>query len=176
MRMSVEEGEEDHLRVKTFWWASIIVCGILATASLQLSAENQNAPKPAGTKSARKGDALAQIWKSATTGKEYRVKIDGDRFTAEWSNLPSQAAKKGAYIRSDCRRSGTRWIGTSRILLPCGLPDGKTKMCPLILRFEVDYISPERITGGGEILRDFDCGACEVRKTGWGPFTWTPKH
>jgi hypothetical protein len=164
------------LSPKTFWQAGILVCGILATASSQLSVENQNAAKPADTKAAAKAISLPQIWKSATTGKEYRVKIDGDRLTANWLNPPPQAAKQGAYIRSDCRRSGTRWIGTSRVLLPCGLPDGKTKMCPMMLRFEVDYISPERITGGGETLKDFDCGSCEVRRTGWGPFTWAPKH
>jgi hypothetical protein len=174
--MSAEESEENPLRVKPFWWVIILVCGILATSSLQLSSENQSAPKPGGTKSAAKATALPQIWKSATTGKEYRVQIDGDRFTAEWSNIPAQAAKQGAYIRSECRRSGTRWVGTSRMLLPCPLPDGKTKMCPMLLRFEVDFISSDRITGGAEILRDFDCGSCEVRKTGWGPFSWVPKR
>jgi hypothetical protein len=173
--MRIEESEENSLSVKRFWLVIILVCGILATTSLQLSSENESARKPAGTKSAAKASALPQIWKSASTGKEYRVKVEGDRFTAEWSNLSPQAAKQGAYIRSECRRSGTRWIGTSRIFLLCPLPDGKTKMCPMILRFEVDFISSDRITGGGEILRDFDCGSCEVRKTGWGPFSWTPK-
>jgi len=163
------------LRLTPFWRVIVLVCGILATSSVQLSSENQSAPEPGGTKSAVKTAAFPQIWKSATTGKEYRVKIDGDRFTAEWSNIPPQAAKQGAYIRSECRRTGTRWIGKSRILLPCPLPDGKTKMCPMLLRFEVDSISSDRIAGGGEILRDFDCGSCEVRKTGWGPFTWAPK-
>jgi hypothetical protein len=176
--MSAEESEEDLLRVKPFWRAIILVCGIVATTSLQYSSENPSTPKPAGTKSAAKATALPQIWKSAATGREYRVKIDGDRFTAEWSNIPPEAAKQGAYIRSECRRSGTRWIGTSRLLLPfpCPPPNGKLKMCPLILRFEVDFISFDRITGGGEILRDFDCGSCEVRKTGWGPFSWAPKR
>jgi len=164
------------LRVKPFWWIIVLVCAILAASSLQLSSENQTAPKSAGTSSAAKAGALPQVWKSVSTGKEYRVKVEGDRFTAEWSNVPPQAAKQGAYIRSECRRSGSRWIGTSRILLACPLPDGKTKMCPMILRFEVDFISPERITGGGEILRDFDCGTCEVKKTGWGPFSWEPKR
>jgi hypothetical protein len=174
--MSPEESEENPLRAKWFWGVIILVCGILATTSPQPSSESQSARTPAGTKSAAKATALPQIWKSASTGKEYRVKIDGDRFNAEWSNIPPQAAEQGAYIRSECRRSGTRWIGTSRILLPCGLPDGKTKMCPMILRFEVDFISSDHITGGGEILRDFDCGSCEVRKTGWGPFSWAPKR
>jgi hypothetical protein len=164
------------LRVKPFWWIIILVCGIFVTTSLQLSSENQSAPNSVGTKSAAKTTALPQIWKSATTGKEYRVQIEGDRLTAEWSNIPPEAAKQGAYIRSECRRSGTKWVGTSRILLGCPLPDGKTKMCPILLRFEVDFVSSDRITGGAEILRDFDCGSCEVRKTGWGPFSWSPKR
>ena len=163
------------MRLKASCWIIILACAILATTSLQLAFENQSAPKPAGTKSAAKANTLPQLWKSASTGKEYRVKVEGDRFTAEWSNIPPPAAKQGAYIRTECRRSGSRWIGTSRILLPCPLPDGKTKMCPMILRFEVDLISSDRISGGGEILRDFDCGSCEVKKTGWGPFSWTPK-
>ena len=172
----MEEIEEGFLRVKTFWQAGILVCGILATASLQVSVENQSAPKATGTKSVNKAAAFPQVWKSATTGKEYRVQIEGDRLTAEWSNIPSEAAKQGAYSRSQCRRSGTRWIGSSRIFLACPLPDGKTKMCPMLLRFEVDFISSDRITGGGEILREFDCASCEVRKTGWGPFSWAPKR
>jgi hypothetical protein len=173
--MRTEESEENPLRAKRFWQVIIFMCGVLAATSLEYSSENQSAPKPAGTKSAAKANTLPQMWKSASTGREYRVKVDGDRFTAEWSNIPPEAAKQGAYIRTECRRSGTRWIGTSRILLPCPLPDGKIKMCPMILRFEVDFISSDRITGGAEVLRDFDCGSCEVRKTGWGPFSWAPK-
>ena len=151
----------------------VLLCGLLAAASFLFGSQNQAATKAAT--SAAKTDTLPQVWKSASTGKEYRVKVEGDRFSAEWSNIPPLAAKQGAYIRSECRRTGSRWIGTSRILLGCALPDGKTKMCPMLLRFEVDFVSPDRITGGGEILRDFDCGTCAVRQTGWGPFTWTPK-
>ena len=162
------------MRVKPFCWIILLVCGILASGSFQLSSENQSAPKPGGAKP--KASAAPKIWKSQTTGKEYSVKIDGDRFTAEWTNIPAEAAKQGAYIRSECRHTGSRWVGTSRILLPCSLSGGKTKMCPMLLRFEVDFISADRITGGGEILRDFDCATCEVQKTGWGPFTWTPKR
>ena len=152
----------------------VLLSALLAVAPWMFSSENQGSTKPAANATAKAG-ALPSVWKSASTGREYRVKVEGDRFTAEWSNIPAEAAKQGVYIRSDCRRTGSRWIGTSRILLGCALPDEKTKMCPMLLRFEVDFISPERITGGGEILRDFDCGTCQIRKTGWGPFTWTPK-
>jgi len=163
------------LRIQLTYGIIMLVCAILAASSLQFCSDDQSASKAPGASSTAKSRALPQLWKSASSGREYRVKIEGDRFTAEWTNIPPQAAKQGAYIRSECRRSGSRWIGTSRIFLPCALPDAKMKMCPMILRFEVDSISPDRITGGGEILRDFDCGSCEVRKTGWGPFSWAPK-
>ena len=162
------------MKAKSITGIIVLICGCLWTGSFQSSSENQGAAKPVAS-AAAKANSLSPVWKSTSTGKEYRVKVEGDRFTAEWSNLPPQAARQGAYIRSECRRTGSRWIGTSRILLGCALPDGKTKMCPMLLRFEVDFVSPDRITGGGEVLRDFDCGTCEVRKTGWGPFTWTPK-
>jgi len=118
---------------------------------------------------------LPEFWKSTTTGKEYRVRMDGDHFTAEWSNIPPEAASQGAYIRSECQRSGTGCRGTSKILLDCRLRGEKTKMCPMQLRFEVDFIAANRITGSGEVLKVFDCGSCEVRKTGWGQFTWVPQ-
>jgi len=174
--MKAAESEDNFLRAKAIWWGIILLCAILTATSRQVCSETQSTRKAGGTKAAAKAAAFPQLWKSESTGKEYRVKIEGDRFTAEWSNIPPQAAKQGAYIRSECRHSGTRWIGTSRILLPCPLPDGKTKMCPMMLRFEVDFISPDRITGGGEILREFDCGSCNIGKTGWGPFSWAPKR
>lgn len=164
------------MRAKPICWILVLICGLFTTNSSSLPSEGQSASKPSAASANTKGGALPEIWKSASTDKEYRVKVEGDRFTAEWSNIPPPAAKQGAYIRSECHRSGSRWIGTSRILLACPLPNGTTKMCPMLLRFEVDFISPDRITGGGEILRDFDCASCEVRKTGWGPFSWTPKR
>jgi hypothetical protein len=152
----------------------VLLCVVLVAASLLFSSENQGAAKPAA--SAAKAAALPQVWKSESTGKEYRVKVEGDLFSAEWVNLPPEAAKQGRYIRTECRRNASRWIGTSRLLLGCQLPNGNMKLCPLIVRFEVDFISPDRITGGGENLKDFDCGTCGIRKTGWAPFTWTPKR
>jgi len=163
------------LRAKPFFGIIVLVCGVFITTAWQLSSETQSASKSTGTKSAAKAAAFPRVWKSLSSGKEYRVKVEGDLFTAEWVNIPPDAARQGRYIRTECRRSASRWIGTSRLLLGCQLPNGNMKLCPLILRFEVDFISPDRITGGGENLKDFDCSSCEIRKTGWGPFTWTPK-
>lgn len=123
--------------------------------------------------------AASSIWKSQTTSREYRVRADKDVFYADWVNIPAEAAKQGAYMKTECRRAGAKWVGTSQIRLPCQKP-GNTQekalnMCSMTLRFEVDSISPERITGRAESLRDFDCQKCEVRQTGWGNFVWLPK-
>ena len=121
----------------------------------------------------------AKLWKSETTGKEYRVQVEKDRFYAEWVNLPADSVKRGAYIRTECRRVGSKWIGTTRVFILCPeMPGGEIKStngCPLTFRFEVDSITTDRIAGRGETLRNFDCQKCEVRQTGWGDFVWVPE-
>jgi hypothetical protein len=144
------------------------------------AATGQKSEAPARKEALTSAPALAKIWKSQVAPyREFRVKVENDLFTAEWINLPPLSAKLGAYIRHECRRVGTRWIGTSRMLLPCakpGEPPGKiTHTCPLTLRFEVEEISPERISGRGESLREFNCETCEVRQTGWARYVWVPK-
>ena len=121
----------------------------------------------------------AEIWRSETTGKEYRVQVDQDRFSAEWVNLPPESAKRGAYIRNECRRVGPKWIGTSRIHLPCAAGEGAKEhivnTCRLQLRIEIISVQADRIVGRGQTLKRFDCQSCRVDETGWGDFVWVPK-
>ena len=122
---------------------------------------------------------LAKIWHSEVTNHDFRVEATNDLFRAEWVNIPPAAAKQGAYIRTECRRAGSMWQGSSRIkmlfAIP-GAPAGKdTKLCSLTVRFEVDSISAEKITGHSEALRSFDANTCKVQETKWGDFTWIPK-
>lgn len=158
-------------------YRAILSCGfILALARLPLFGQDAKPPLPAKQPAAH--SAQGTIWKSETTQKEYRVRIEKGRFYAEWVNIPPDSAKQGVYIRSECRRVGTKWIGTSRVFLLC--PESQangnpTKGCAWTFRFEVDEISPNRISGRSESLRDFDCQKCEVRQTGWGNFVWVPK-
>jgi len=137
------------------------------------------APKPRKT-AAAPAASPGKIWVSQTSKHAFRVNIENDLFTAEWINIPPASAKLGAYIRTECRRTGTRWIGTSRIVLACaksGETPGKvTHACPMMLRFEVEKITPEQISGRGETLKDFSCEKCEVRQTGWAAFVWVPKR
>ena len=177
--LTTEAGEGS---LKTTWIMRnfIFVAGIALTAFPGFTFAAQRSQTAVESKSTVGAQTLAKIWKSETTKHEYRVRIENDVFYAEWVNLPPAAAKLGAYIRTQCRRVGTKWIGTSRILLACakpGEPEGKmTRACPMMLRIELDSVSPERIAGRAETLRDFDCEKCEVRQTAWGKFVWAPKR
>lgn len=122
--------------------------------------------------------APSNIWKSETTGKEYRVSVTNDRLSAEWVNVPPAAAQRGAYIRSECHHVGDKWVGTSDIFMPCTLGNGKDEhianMCHLNMKVEFDSVSRDRITGRGQSLRKFDCKSCKAIETGWGDFVWVP--
>lgn len=119
------------------------------------------------------------IWHSEATKHDFRVEVTPDLFRAEWINIPPVAAKQGASIHTECRRTGQKWVGSSSVkmlfAIP-GAPSGKdTKLCSLTVRFEVDSVSPEKITGHSESLRAFDVNACRVQETTWGEFIWIPK-
>jgi hypothetical protein len=160
--------------------ALMIVVALLATPQFRANAQKPTgAAQPGTTTTKSVAGQLAKIWHSDASQHDFRVDVTNDMFRAEWVNIPPAAAKQGAYIRTECRRAGGKWVGSSSInmlfAVP-GAPDGKdTKTCHLTVRFEVDSISPEKITGHSETLRDFDVNTCQVLKTTWGEFTWVPK-
>jgi len=128
------------------------------------------------------GDKIPRLWKSQTTTNEYRVRIEGDVLRAEWVNLPADLARNGAFVRTECRRVGSRWIGTtrSRLLLPCTEVPGPgdhhpSAWCSLVTRTEIDTVSPDRITGRAQAPTRLDCQACRLLDAAWKDFTWTPK-
>ncbi len=121
--------------------------------------------------------APARVWKSETTGKEYRVRIEGDRFYAEWANVPAES--RGAYIRTECGRAGSKWVGTSRVYLKCEYVDKNNKRvrnwCYLTFQTEIETITPQRIVGRTGSIRGFDCKSCKLAATGMAEFVWVPK-
>jgi hypothetical protein len=134
----------------------------------------------ASAKSSTTSGQLPKLWHSEATKHDFRVDMTGDVFHAEWVNIPAAVARQGAYIRTECRRTGTKWVGSSKINMSFAIPDapaGKdTKMCSLTVRFEVDSISAEKITGHSEAIEAFDVNACRAEETKWGEFTWIPKR
>lgn len=123
--------------------------------------------------------ASARVWRSQTTGKEYRVWIENERLHAEWVNVPPELAQRGAYTRTECRHVGTRWIGTSQSRLPCETTEnGKhvSNWCQVATKIEFDRVGANHMAGRGEALRRFDCAACRVLETVWKDFEWVPKE
>lgn len=161
------------------FWSCVIACGIALTVVPRFPLQAQQTNPRARTKTIQQRPARPEIWRSETTGKEYRVRIDKDLFYAEWVNIPPDAAQRGQYIRTECRRAGSKWVGTSSLFMPCSVGTGAKEqienMCHLTVRIEIDSITPSRITGHGESLRDFDCRSCKILQTGWAAFVWVPK-
>jgi len=174
--------EEDTLRPVSIEWKQALrtLMGLLALSSFTVAAQKPTAPaQPATATSKPASDQLPKIWHSETTQHDFRVEVTKDLFRAEWVNIPPAAAKQGASIHTECRRTGSKWVGRSSInmlfAIP-GAPAGKdTKLCSLTIRFEVDSVSPEKITGRSEALHSFDVNSCRVDQTSWGEFTWVPK-
>ena len=152
-----------------------MVLALLAIPQFASNAEKATALPESGDTAGQ----LPKIWHSDASRHDFRVEVTNEVFRAEWVNIPPAAAKQGVYIRTECRRAGPKWVGSSSInmlfAVP-GAPAGKdTKVCHLTVRFEVDSISPEKITGHSETLRNFDVNKCQVLQTTWGEFTWVPK-
>jgi len=163
------------------WKRALAAIAALMVVSLfTAAAQNSTSPaKSVDTNSVAAFGKLPKIWRSPATQHEFRVEVTNGVFRAEWINIPPAIAKRGAYIRTECRRAGTKWEGVSHINLLFGIPgapQGKdTKMCSLTVRFEVDSVSPEKIAGHSEVLKSFDVNACRAEQTKWGEFTWIPK-
>jgi len=157
------------------------VVALLAIPPLAAAAEQPSSPpKPTSASTKAASGQLPKLWHSASSQHDFRVEVKDDVFRAEWVNVPPAAAKQGVYIRTECRRSGTKWVGSSNLTMLFGVrgaPAGKdTKVCHLTVRFEVDLLSADKISGHSEKLRDFDVNTCQVRQTSWGEFTWVPKR
>ena len=168
-------------RVQAWLWSVlamvILVVGLQAgkpTACGQHTASPSAAPVAPG--GADVGPAW-QLWRSQTTGNEYRVRVEKGVFRAEWVNVPMDWAKQGAYLRTECRRMGGKWVGTSVAHLPCTSGEGQNariaKWCDLKTQTEIDSITSQRVAGRGQGASKIDCEQCKVVETSWSPFVWT---
>ena len=143
------------------------------------AADQPAAPATTATRATTATAAKGSLWKSETTGKEYRVWTENDQFHAEWANILPEFAAKGAHIRSTGARKGDKWVGESEDYLPCSIGQGKEEhianFCQLTTGFEIDSMTDSKITGRGEALKRFDCAKCEVLEKEWKGFVWVPK-
>lgn len=172
--------EEDTLRQAGNDWKQVLMA-LLVIFPFTAAAQVPPTPAPSATAASKPAsNQLPKIWHSAASRKDFRVEVTGDVFHADWVNIPAAAAKDGASMRIECRRTGMKWVGTSSIHQEFADPEapaGKDikKMCHLTTRFEVDSITPEKITFHSEVLKDWNYSKCQVLKTAWEEFSWVPK-
>jgi hypothetical protein len=166
-------------------WILLINVALLAGIFILLSGCSQKAEQPNAASEGKAAEAPAppkDMWVSETTGKEYRVVADNDAFRAEWVNISPESAAHGAYIRTECKRQGTKWVGTSASLLPCSVgTDPKSKIenwCHLETKIEIESITADRISGRGEAIKNggFDCAKCKILDSEMKDFFWSPKR
>ena len=168
----------------------VLIAVVALVATLQISAFAQEgaskatnkatAPaNPGSTPTKAASKPFPKVWQSTSSHHDFRVDVTNDVFRAVWVNIPPAAAKQGSYIRTECNKTGSKWVGFSNInmlfAVPGGPPGKDTKLCNFKVRFEVDSITPERITGHSEALRNFDVNACQVKMASWAAYTWVPK-
>lgn len=171
------------MRGESIEWKQALIALTALVAISQFTWAAQKPPTPVQTTTTTPQPAngqLPKVWHSEASHKDFRVEIKGDVFHADWINLPAPAAKDGASMQIECRRTGTKWVGSATVYQGFGdpsAPAGKDtkKMCHLTVRFEVDSITPEKITFHSEALRGFDYSKCQILKTAWEEFSWVPK-
>lgn len=157
----------------------ILASGLLTLLGVAACSRRSAQPSPAAQNQPAKASPPQDLWRSETTDKEYQVKINADTLQADWVNLPRDLAGQGFYVRTECRRQGTKWLGTSKIFLPCSIGhNAPINQCHLLMHIEIDSITEDRITGRVEDpVRDkFDCRKCEAAATDWKDFIWEREH
>lgn len=115
-----------------------------------------------------------RIWTSMTSGRDYRVRIDGDYIYAQWVNMPTALQSTTAFVRSQVKKSGDKWVGKSVAYLP--FKDGRSvKWCRFEDDFEIDSVSESRIEGRSKKWSSVNVKKCEPENMVSDSFVWIPK-
>ncbi|MGH9352814.1 MAG: hypothetical protein ACRD2G_11750 [Terriglobia bacterium] len=157
---------------------SLTILLIFAVPQLSRAIGPKQSASAAHSKAAARTATFPPLWFSETTHTVYRVRIDGNILRADQANVPPEAAKHGAYVRTEVRKTGGKWIGASKIYVlltggQAGQPQ-QSNWCHLETNIEFLTLSPERITGRAEALEQVDIPKCRVLKKEWKNFVWVP--
>jgi hypothetical protein len=117
------------------------------------------------------------IWTSTTDGRDFKVRIDGDSIHAEWVNLPQALKKSSAFLRSELKKNGDKWIGQTTAYLPFDYQHDATKTiwCRVQADIEIDEVSASRIEGKSQLPTSFSAKKCQLENAEWKPFVWIAK-
>ena len=157
----------------------VLVGAILLFAFPCCSRQGEKSKMAGDTKAATTPVQTKDVWVSETTGKEYHVTVVGDTFRAEWVNISPELSAHGTFLRTECKKQGTKWVGATASYLPCSASNGANakidNWCHLETSIEIFSITPGSISGNGATLKKFDCMKCQILEQGSKDFFWTPK-
>jgi S1-C subfamily serine protease len=126
--------------------------------------------------------SIEGVWTSMTTGRDYKLRREGDYIYSEWVNLPSQLQGTAAFTRSELKKdSDGHWRGKAINYAPFQYYDIWTKQqlvkwCRVEATIELTLISDSRIEGTGTAWEKFDVKKCQPKETKQQSFTWIPKN
>jgi S1-C subfamily serine protease len=115
-----------------------------------------------------------RLWTSLTSGRDFKLRIDGDYIYTEWVNMPSALQSSGASMRQELKKAGDRWVGKTYWFFPSNYR-GSVKWCRTETELEINRVSESRIEGQAQGWGAYDVKNCKPEKVESKPFTWIPK-
>lgn len=121
---------------------------------------------------------LPSLWVSQTTHAVYRLRITHGVLHVEQANTPPDAARHGAYVRTEAHPVGNKWVGTSALyakITEAKAGSRESQWCHLTGAIEFFSLTPQRITGRAQAPERMDISKCQVLKSEWKNFEWVPE-
>ena len=119
-------------------------------------------------------NTVAGVWTSLRSGFDQKLRVDGEYLYVENLSFSPQLRERGAFARSELKKSDDRWVGKSRQRFPCQHMN-QVKWCSIETDIEITSITATRIEGRSYLWRTFDCGRCEPEDRYWMDFSWIPR-
>jgi S1-C subfamily serine protease len=154
--------------------------GVLATAHDVVPLNSARTSSPDVGKGST--SPINGLWSSMTSGKDYKVRQEGDYIYSEWANLPAQLQGTSAFSRAELKKEPDgHWRGTSITYIPFQYYDvwrkqNEIKWCRIEAPLEITSISDSRIEGAGLTWDKYDVKKCQMKDTKQRSFTWIPKN
>jgi hypothetical protein len=131
------------------------------------------------------GDGLREstMWTSLTSGRDFKIRLDGDYLYMDWVSIPADIKAAGAFNRAELKKSADgKWRGKNHTRLPCTYTRGYgayertyINWCIREDDMEIDLLSDRRIEGISVGWQKLECKKCEPQGLEQKPFTLIPK-
>jgi hypothetical protein len=153
---------------------SKLVVVLLTNSTVRPFGSASTIDSPPAPSSAAPSLAGERVWTSMSSGRDYKVRIDGDYVYVQWVNLPPELVSTMAFSRTELKKTGDKWVGKNTNYLPVSTKTGP-KWCRIEVDMEIDKLSESRIEGKGTRWLTTDAKKCQPEHPESIPFTWIPK-